>query len=128
MSTAVLTNQLDLNSVADSALKAAARFWFGVVVIGQAMFAFAVASFYGVTALRGDFHGWTRFISHGHVPGDTAGNAAVWMHVGSAVFVMLAGAVQLIPGVRDRFPAFHRWNGRIYMVTAVALSLAGLSA
>jgi uncharacterized membrane protein len=126
MSTAVLTNQLDLSSVADSALKAAARFWFGVTVVGQLMFAFAVASFYALTALRGDFHGWSRHITHGHVPGDTMGNSAVVMHVASAVIVMLAGAVQLIPRVRDRFPAFHRWNGRIYMLTAVTLSIAGL--
>jgi hypothetical protein len=28
--------------------------------------------------------------------------------------------------VRNRFPVFHRWNGRIYMLTAVTLSLAGL--
>jgi tetratricopeptide (TPR) repeat protein len=39
---------------------------------------------------------------------------------------MLAGAVQLVPKVRSRFPVFHRWNGRIYMLTAAALSIAGL--
>jgi uncharacterized membrane protein len=126
MSTAVLTNRLELNSVADTALKAAARFWFVVVVVGQLVFAFAVASFYGLTALRGDFHGWSKFITHGYVPGDTLGNFAVVMHVASAVVVMLAGSLQLVPGVRSRFPAFHRWNGRIYMLTAVALSMAGL--
>ena len=48
------------------------------------------------------------------------------MHVASAAFVMLAGAVQLVPQIRNRFPAFHRWNGRIYMLTAVTLSVAGL--
>lgn len=126
LSTAVLTNRLDLNSVADSALKASARFWFVVTVIGQLFFAFAIASFYGLTALRGNFHGWSKFITHGYVKGDTMGNLAVAMHVGSAVAVMLAGAVQLVPGVRERFPAFHRWNGRIYMLTAVILSMAGL--
>jgi uncharacterized membrane protein len=97
-----------------------------VTVIGQLIFAFAVASFFGMTALRGDFHGWSRFISRGHVSGDTMGNFAVVLHVGSAVAVMLAGALQLIPGVRNRFPTFHRWNGRIYMLTAVTLSMAGL--
>jgi len=54
------------------------------------------------------------------------GNTAVLMHVASAVIVMLAGAVQLVPQIRNRFPAFHRWNGRIYMLTAVSLSVAGL--
>src|SRR5260370_25234821 len=51
MSTAVMTNRLELNSVAETALKAAARFWFAVAVIGQLVFAFAVASFYCLTTL-----------------------------------------------------------------------------
>jgi tetratricopeptide (TPR) repeat protein len=124
MSTTVMTNRLELNFVADTALKVATRFWFVVAVIGQLVFAFAVASFYGLTALRGDYHGWK--ISNGYIPGVTKGNLAVVVHLISAVIVMLAGAVQLVPQVRNRFPVFHRWNGRIYMLTAVALSLAGL--
>lgn len=126
MSTAVVTQHGELNSVAHAALKAAARFWFMVAVIGQLAFAFAVASFYGLTALRGDFHEWSRFITRGWVRGDGTGNLAIAMHVGSAVVVMLAGALQLIPRLRDRFPTFHRWNGRIYMLTAFTLSAAGL--
>jgi len=124
MSTAVLTNRLELTSVADAALKAAARFWFAVTVIGQFWFAFALASFYGLTALRGDYHAWK--ITHGFIPGVTKGNFAVAMHLTSAVVVMLAGAIQLVPQVRNRFPLFHRWNGRIYMLAAVAVSVAGL--
>ena len=124
--TKVVTKRWDLGSVADSALKTSARFWFVVAVIGQLVFAFAVASFYGLTALRGDFHGWSRFITHGYVPGDHMGNFAIGMHLTSAVVVMLAGATQLIPQIRNHFPAFHRWNGRIYMLTACALGMAGL--
>jgi tetratricopeptide (TPR) repeat protein len=132
MSTAVLngvsnkdlTSRLQLSSVADFALKAAARFWFGVTVIGQLAFGFAVASFYGLTSLRGDYHGW-RF-TNGFFPGVTQGNLAVVLHLISAVAIMLAGAIQLVPQVRRRFPVFHRWNGRIYMLAAVVLSGAGL--
>jgi len=124
MSTAIMTHRLDLSAIADAVLNAAARFWFVVAVIGQLIFAFAVASFYGLTALRGDYHGWR--ITHGYIPGVTKGNLAVAMHLASAVIVMLAGAVQLVPQVRKRFPVFHRWNGRVYILTAVSLSLAGL--
>jgi len=126
MSTTVWTNRLELNSVADSALKAAARFWFLVAVIGQLVFVFSVASFYGRAAARGDFEAWNRFMSHGYIPGATMGNFAVAMHVFSAVIVILAGALQFVPQIRNRFPAFHRWNGRIFMLTAFTLSSAGL--
>jgi len=124
MSTAVMTNRLELDSVADTALKTAARFWFAVTVVGQLIFAFTVASFYSLTALRGDYHKWN--FTNGYVPGFSVGNTAVVMHVASAVIVMLAGAVQLVPQIRNRFPVFHRWNGRIYMLTALTLSVAGL--
>jgi uncharacterized membrane protein/archaellum component FlaF (FlaF/FlaG flagellin family) len=124
MSTAVMTNRLELDSVAETALKAAARFWFAVTILGQLVFAFTVASFYALTALRGDYHKWN--FTNGYVPGFSMGNTAVVMHVASAVIIMLAGAVQLVPQVRNRFPVFHRWNGRIYMLTAVTLRVAGL--
>ena len=124
MSTAVMTNRLELDSAADTALTAATRFWFVVTVVGQLVFAFTVASFYALTALRGDYHKWN--FTNGYVPGFSMGNTAVIMHVASAAFVMLAGAVQLVPQIRNRFPVFHRWNGRIYMLTAVTLSVAGL--
>ena len=120
----VVSSRWELSSVADTALKVSARFWFGVTLVGQLAFGFAVTSFYGLTALRGDYHGWN--FTHGYVPGVTKGNFAVATHLISAAIIMLAGAVQLIPQVRNRFPAFHRWNGRIYMLTAGALSLAGL--
>lgn len=124
MSTVVLTNRLELSSIADTSLKVAARFWFGVTLIGQFAFAFAIASFYTLTALRGDYSGW--HFTHGFIPGVTKGNFAVVAHLISASIIMLAGAIQLIPQVRNRFPVFHRWNGRIYMLAAVAVSGAGV--
>jgi hypothetical protein len=50
----------------------------------------------------------------------------VAVHLLAAVFIVLGGAIQLIPGVRRRAPAVHRWNGRVYMLSAFAVSLAGL--
>ena len=126
MSTAVLTNRFELNSVADAALKAVVRFWFSVTIIGQLIFAFTVASFYGLTAVRGDWIAWRKSITHGLVPGDSMGNLAVVAHLTSAVIIILAGLIQLIPQVRERAPSLHRWNGRLYIVTAFTISLAGL--
>ena len=127
MSTAVLIERRLLPSaVAATSLKAAVRFWVAMVVTGQLIFAFTVASFYGRAAVRGDLQVWNRFMTHGYIPGDRAGNLAVVIHLVSAVIINLAGAIQLIPQIRDRAPSFHRWNGRLYIVTAFTISLAGL--
>src|ERR1700686_5181328 len=112
---------------ANVVLTAAVRFWCSVVIVGQLVFAFTVASFYGMAALRGTTQqAWSGHITHGYVPGDTWGNFAVFTHLFSAVVVILAGLVQLIPQIRERAPSLHRWNGRLYFVTAFAISLAGL--
>jgi uncharacterized membrane protein len=116
-----------LQKVADNWLKAAVWFWFAVMVIGQFIFAFSVASFYGIAAMRGrSAAAWSGHITHGYVPGDVLGNFAVAMHLFSAPVVILAGLMQLIPQIRERVPWLHRWNGRLYIVTAFAISLAGL--
>jgi len=126
MSTAVLSRPLELDSLAERALKFATRFWFAVILIGQLIFAFTVASFYALTAWRGNLAAWNKVLTHGYIAGDRIGNFALLAHIGSAVIIILAGLLQLIPQIRSRFPAFHRWTGRLYIFTAFSISLAGL--
>jgi hypothetical protein len=117
---------LELSSVADKSLRAAARFWFVVTLIGQFAFAFSVAAFYGLTALRGDFQAWNKVLAHGYEAGAKMGNAALAGHIIFAALINIAGALQLIPGVRNRFPAFHRWNGRLFVLAAFTQATTGL--
>src|SRR5215469_201054 len=99
MSTAVLTNRLELNSVADKALNAAARFWLVVAVIGQWTFLYYIAAFYGPSTFTGNFQAWTKntFLRMGYVRGDTAGNLAFAAHALLAAVIAFGGAMQLIP-------------------------------
>lgn len=60
MSTAVLTGKLELNSVADSALKTATGFWFVVAVIGQWALLYYIVAFYGPSTFTGNFRAWTK--------------------------------------------------------------------
>jgi uncharacterized membrane protein len=112
--------------LADKTLQAAAAFWFVVCVLGQLVFAFTVASFYGLTAARGHWQQWNKTMSHGYAPDHPMGNLVVSIHLASAVVILLSGAMQLIPQIRRHAPRFHRWNGRVYMLTAFTVSLAGL--
>jgi uncharacterized membrane protein len=124
---ALSAQRLELDSIAEKALKMATRLWIVVVVIGQLMFSFEVASFYGMAVVHGTTpQAWSNHITHGYVPGDGMGNFAVSMHLLSAVIIILAGMIQLVPQIRERAPAFHRWNGRLYVIAAFTVSLAGL--
>ena len=111
---------------ADAALKGAARFWFVLVVLGQLVFAFSIASFYISTAARGELSQWNKFMTHGNVAGQPIGNGVVVVHLVGVVLLIVCGALQLVPQVLRRAPKFHRWNGRVYLVSALSLSAAGM--
>ncbi len=115
-----------LNKWADSALKVAAMSWFIVAAMGQLMFVMYVLGFYGVAAIRGEFETWNKVLPHGYVPGDTSGNLVVLLHLAFASLVILGGMLQLVPKLRQLAPGFHRWNGRIYLISVFVMSIGGL--
>lgn len=111
---------------ADKALNVSITIWFIVAVIGQWMFAYYVAIFYGGSAMKGNFSKWNEILTGGHVPGERMGNLAVGIHLLLAVIITVGGPLQLIPQVRNYAKSFHRWNGRVYIVTAIVISISGL--
>ena len=112
---------------ANTVLRAAALFWFFIAVMGQLVFAAYVLGFYGRVTLQGQPQLWNRVMPHGYVPGDTFFNAVLGLHLAFVVVIILGGVLQLIPRIRARMPAFHRWNGRAYLLAAAILSLGGLA-
>lgn len=126
MTTTTLPAPMSFASVADDALRATARSWLFVAIGGQLMQAAYVTWFYGGTALQGRLDAWDRILSRGYIRGDDAGNIAVIVHLLAAVILVIGGAMQFTPAIRDRAPRLHRWTGRVYLGTAAAGSLAGL--
>jgi uncharacterized membrane protein len=113
-------------AVADKSLQVAVRLWFSVVLAGQLFFVAHIVSFYGGSSVAGDMSRWTKILSRGFVPGDSVANGALAVHLAMAALITFAGLLQLIPQIRARFPAFHRWVGRSYMVMAVLASTSAL--
>jgi len=114
--------------VAGLLLSRAAMFWLAVATFGQWLFFYYIALFYGPSTLTGNFQVWTKNhgLLKGYVPGDLAGNLAFGAHALLVSYVTLGGALQLVPRVRAMAPRFHRWNGRVFIVTAIGVSLTGL--
>lgn len=111
-----------------AALSRMAALWLGITLIGQWVFAYFIAGFYGASTLQGNFEDWAKnkALIKGFVPGDTAGNWAFAAHVLLAAIIAFAGILQLLPQIRARALALHRWNGRIFMLAVLAASIGGL--
>jgi uncharacterized membrane protein len=125
MSTTVYGGRVGLRFDSGAMLTAAAWFWGAVVMAGQVVFSVAVAALYGGSALRGNWEGWNR-VQPEYVPGHGVANAAFGAHVLVASLLMLAGGMQLVPGLRRRVPRLHRWTGRVYITAAFFGALSAL--
>lgn len=107
-------------------LNVSVQLWFIVAVVGQWIFAYYVAAFYGGAAIDGDFMKWNRVLPHGYVEGESMGNIAVGIHLLLAIIIMIGGPLQFIPQLRNRARSFHRWNGKLYLLTTIITSLSGM--
>lgn len=127
MTDTIFSSQPAPAALARNALKAAAQLWFVVATAGLWMFTFYIIAYFIVPIMQDGLGSLANtHLPKGFVPGDGVGNLAVGVHVFLAALVIGGGPLQLVPQIRDRFPRIHRWYGRIYMVTAVLISLAGL--
>src|SRR5262245_56825307 len=119
---------MSIHIAADRVLRAAVGFWLAVTAIGQWVCLYCIVALYGVTTVSGNFEAWNAnpFLRKGYVVGDRAGNVAFAAHVLLAAIVAFGGIVQLVPQIRHRLAAVHRWNGRLYIVAAIVASVAGL--
>jgi hypothetical protein len=107
-------------------LNVTVAFWFLVAVLGQWIFAYYIAVAYGGSAIEGNLEKWDEVLYFGFIEGDWIGNFILVAHIFLAFVITVGGPIQLIPQLRNRALTFHRWNGRVYVLTAFLISLAGL--
>lgn len=113
--------------ISRKALNGAAVTWFFATMLGQAAFLLFILLFYYPSSLSGNFAAWDRKPNiEGYLAGDMAGNIMFAFHVLAAAVMTAGGLFQLVPAIRQKWPKVHRWNGRIFMVTALSLAFGGL--
>lgn len=110
-----------------SILKYLTRGWGLVALLGQWIFALYIFIQFGMTALSGDpTSADTSRMIKGYVDGDDFGNGMLLLHLLPAILLSFGGILQLIPYLRKNYPAFHRWNGRIFLTLGLLGALTGL--
>lgn len=115
-----------MNNVSLRLLRYAARLWFAVACLGQAVFAYYILMHYGRSGAQGQLETWNTVNPHFYVKGDVTGNVMFGLHVALAAVITILGPLQLVDALRARLPRFHRVSGRIYIASAFLVSMAGL--
>ena len=90
--------------------------WFLVTLIGQWFFAAYIALYHGTLLLQKGLLGMGEtHMPNGYIEGDNFGNTLLAIHLITATVIIAGGPLQLIPQIRNSFPKFHRYLGRLYL-------------
>ena len=111
---------------ARKALDRSATLWFVIALIGQWFFALYILGFYGVSSVNGTYESWNEHLFSGLIENDLLGNLFLIMHLILAFIITLGGPLQFFPKFRNKYRVFHRWNGKIYILVALMISIDGL--
>ena len=66
-------------------------------------------------------------LSFPEMPGHIANRRfAFLLHITFAPMALMAGALQLLPRLRARFPVMHRWSGRSYALFVLIAGVSGI--
>ena len=107
-------------------LSRGATAWFVAATLGQWAFVAFIVLFFGGPVLDGDLAPLNaKPHVTGYVPGDVVGNLQFVGHALLAGLVTFAGAWQLVPALRRRWPTLHRWHGRVFLSVALVVTLTG---
>ena len=113
--------------VADRVLKGSGVLWFLTAAIGQIAFVYFIIAYYGTRTASGNYAGWNdRPIIDGYIAGDGPGNFMFAAHVLLAAVITAGGLAQLTPQIRNNARAFHRWNGRLFLMIAYFMAGGGI--
>ena len=110
------------------ALNRAASIWYLVTAAGMWLFVYYIVGFYYAPTLTGDFGAWNAnpMLPNPYLPDNTPWNLMFAAHVLLAAVLTLGGTIQLVPHLRRHALRLHRWNGRVFMISALAMAGGGL--
>jgi len=126
-----LDRQAQAQGQGDSWLVTAVR-WTGwslaaATWVSGALFGLYILLFFGGAAAHGALDRWNESLDHLHPVNAPAATAGIGFHFLAGGLLLILGPIQLIGGIRRAVPAFHRWLGRLYVLSAGIAGAGGLT-
>src|SRR5690349_19363520 len=95
--------------------------------ISAALFGLYILAFYAAALFDGNIAKWNQGLPRlyeSHTPAATAG---IGVHFAAGGIILALGCVQFLASIRSRYPAVHRWIGRVYVTSALLAGIGGLT-
>lgn len=97
------------------------------VWVSAALFGLYILAFYAGALAQSDMNAWNEVLPRLYEPTTPAATAGIALHFAAGGIILVLGCIQLIGAVRVRFPALHRWIGRVYVAASLLAGIGGLT-
>jgi uncharacterized membrane protein len=92
-----------------------------------ALFGLYILTYYASALYEGKMARWNQVLPRLYELGTTAATTGIGLHFAAGGIILVLGSIQLIEGIRVRFPAVHRWIGRVYVLACLLTAVGGLA-
>jgi len=97
-----------------------------VVWTSATLFGFYILAFYVAALYQGDMQRWNGVLPRLYQPGAPTATSGIGLHFAAGGLILILGSIQLVDSLRLRFPAVHRWIGRLYVLACLLAAIGGL--
>ncbi len=91
------------------------------------LFGLYILAFYAAALYNGQLAKWNQILPGLYNENAGAATTGIGLHFAMGGIILVLGSIQLISKIRDRWPAFHRWTGRVYITACIFAAIGGLT-
>lgn len=96
------------------------------VWISAGLFGLYILAFYAAALYQGNMEQWNQILPRLYERNTAAATVGIGLHFATGGIILVLGSIQLIESVRVRYPALHRWVGRLYVLSCILAAIGGL--
>lgn len=97
------------------------------VWVSAGLFGLYILAFYAAAFYEGNMARWNQVLPRLYEQNTTAATSGIGLHFAAGGIILILGSIQLIDKVRIRYPAWHRWIGRLYVLACLLAAVGGLA-
>ncbi|SER26729.1 DUF2306 domain-containing protein [Neolewinella agarilytica] len=114
-------------SLPENLLHYASVFLVTTVWASTLVFGVYILIFYALAYFNGNTAQWNSTLPGLYDPENPGSTAGIAIHFISGGIILMLGCLQLMEGVRKRYPLIHRVAGRVYVLASIFAALGGLT-
>jgi len=125
--TAIETSSAASLGTSARALQWTARALTATCWISAALFGLYILAFYAAALVDGNIAQWNEGLPRLYESDTPTATAGIGLHFAAGGIILALGCIQFVQAIRSRYPAAHRWIGRVYVTAAFCAGIGGIT-